>query len=234
MISTKLRKILLFNDFLLNGKISCITNIIPKISFMRFGHTDMKVPDFTKDMKKCLQDPTVKTSDTDTQRKLVTALVASSTIIMMLYATKGEITRDVLFMGPSADVIALARIEINLSDIPEGNFSTFKWRGKPLFVKHRTPDEIAAARQVPLIELRDPATDEERCPRPEWLVVIGICTHLGCIPLHNLGDYGPGGYYCPCHGSHFDSSGRIRKGPAPTNMDIPEYKFVNDNKLVVG
>lgn len=185
-------------------------------------------------MRNSLKDPTVKSSESDSKRKNFTCLLGGMAMSLGLYGTKAEIYRDVLCMAPSADVIALAKIEINLNNIAKGISATFKWRGKPLFVKRRTPEEIDAVRSVSLGSLRDPASDEERCERPEWLVVIGICTHLGCVPIANAGDYGPGGYYCPCHGSHFDAAGRIRKGPAPTNMEIPEHRFVDDDTLVVG
>lgn len=137
-------------------------------------------------------------------------------------------------MSASADVLALARIEIKLADIPEGRSVTFKWRGKPLFVRHRTAEEIAVAQAVPVNTLRDPEEDSKRCKNPSWLVVIGVCTHLGCVPMANLGDFGPGGYYCPCHGSHFDAAGRVRKGPAPLNLVVPQYFFADDSTLVVG
>lgn len=212
--------------------------IIPVLSITSFqlrgAHTDIKVPDFTKYMRKSCQDPTTIASKTDSERKLLPNLVAATLFTIGLYATKAEIIRDVMFMGASADVLALAKIEVNLKEIPEGVSATYKWRGKPLFVRHRAPDDIAAARAVPIRSLRDPASDEERCQRPDWLVTIGICTHLGCVPLANAGDFGPGGYYCPCHGSHFDGAGRIRKGPAPLNLEIPEHKFVDDDTLVVG
>jgi ubiquinol-cytochrome c reductase iron-sulfur subunit len=108
-----------------------------------------------------------------------------------------------------------------------------KWRGKPIFISHRTPKEIEAARAVPLSELRDPASDESRVQKPEWLVVIGICTHLGCVPLKNDGLY-EGGYFCPFHGSVYDASGRICYGPAPYNLALPPYKFANDTKVTIG
>nr|CAD2184160.1 unnamed protein product [Meloidogyne enterolobii] len=109
---------------------------------------------------------------------------------------------------------------------------TFEWRGKPIFVKHRTEAEIKREQAVEVSQLRDPQKDEDRVQRPEWSILIGVCTHLGCIPISNMGEFG--GYFCPCHGSHYDASGRIRKGPAPLNMAIPDYEFVNDNTIVVG
>lgn len=135
-------------------------------------------------------------------------------------------------MSASADVLALAKIEIKLGDIPEGKNVTFKWRGKPLFIRHRTPEEIATEQSVALATLRDPQHDNERTQDAKWLVVLGVCTHLGCVPIANSGDFG--GYYCPCHGSHYDASGRIRKGPAPLNLEVPPYSFPEDGLLIVG
>ncbi|HEX7005539.1 MAG TPA: ubiquinol-cytochrome c reductase iron-sulfur subunit [Alphaproteobacteria bacterium] len=140
-------------------------------------------------------------------------------------------------MNPAADVLALASIEVDLSPIQVGQRITVKWRGKPVFIDHRTPQEIEAARNTPLSELKDPETDEQRTKKPEWLVVVGICTHLGCIPLgqkqgDDRGAYG--GWFCPCHGSVYDTSGRIRQGPAPQNLVVPEYEFLDDNRLKIG
>lgn len=135
-------------------------------------------------------------------------------------------------MAASADVLALAKIEVKLGDVPEGKSVTFKWRGKPLFVRHRTAEEIEQERQVDVGSLRDPEHDNDRIKKPEWLVLIGVCTHLGCVPIANAGEYG--GYYCPCHGSHYDASGRIRKGPAPLNLEVPQYEFTDDETLLVG
>lgn len=107
----------------------------------------------------------------------------------------------------------------------------FKWRGKPLFVRHRTDEEIEDVRSVDVQSLRDPQDDLERVKDDKWLVLIGVCTHLGCVPISNAGEFG--GYYCPCHGSHYDASGRIRKGPAPLNLEVPEHSF-DGNLLIVG
>lgn len=135
-------------------------------------------------------------------------------------------------MSASADVLALSTAEFDLSNIEEGNTITVKWRGKPIFIKHRTAEEIDTANNVNLSNLRDPETDDERTQQPKWLVLLGICTHLGCVPVSNAGEYG--GWFCPCHGSHYDISGRIRKGPAPLNMEIPPYKFLEDHKILMG
>jgi ubiquinol-cytochrome c reductase iron-sulfur subunit len=135
-------------------------------------------------------------------------------------------------MNPDASILAAASTEADLSDIAEGQIVTVKWRGKPVFVRHRTAKEIAESRAVPLSELRDPATDQSRAQNPEWLVVIGICTHLGCVPLGHQGPYG--GWFCPCHGSVYDLAARIRQGPAPYNLVLPPYKFVSNTKISIG
>ena len=135
-------------------------------------------------------------------------------------------------MNPSADVRALATIEVDISQITVGQSLTVKWQGKPVFIRRRTEEEIQTAEAVPMDELPDPQTDDERAEKPEWLIMLGICTHLGCVPLGQAGDFD--GWFCPCHGSHYDTSGRIRKGPAPKNLEIPPYEFVNDNTILIG
>lgn len=140
-------------------------------------------------------------------------------------------------MNPSADVLALSSVDVDISPIPLGGGMVVKWRGKPIFVRHRTEQEIAESVAVPLSELRDPQTDQQRVEKPEWLVVLGVCTHLGCVPLGTKpgeprGDYG--GWFCPCHGSHYDTAGRIRKGPAPLNLNVPEYAFLTDTSVRIG
>ena len=140
-------------------------------------------------------------------------------------------------MNPAADVLALASIEVDLSGIGAGEAVTVQWRGKPLFIRHRTEEEIAAARADDGANLRDPEPDSGRTLRPEWLVMVGVCTHLGCIPLGQKptdphGDWD--GWFCPCHGSHYDTSGRVRKGPAPANLEVPAYEFIDDTTLRIG
>jgi ubiquinol-cytochrome c reductase iron-sulfur subunit len=158
-------------------------------------------------------------------------------------------------MNPDASVRALASIEVDLAPIAEGQAITVKWRGNPVFIRHRTPKEIEAAKAVPLDDLRDtearnanlpdnaPATDENRVVggKENMLVMLGVCTHLGCVPLGNEGDYTVvennqkvGGWFCPCHGSHYDTAGRIRKGPAPENLHVPLYTYVSDSKIRIG
>eukprot|EP01104_Vermistella_antarctica_P020309 TRINITY_DN8647_c0_g1_i1.p1 TRINITY_DN8647_c0_g1~~TRINITY_DN8647_c0_g1_i1.p1 ORF type:complete len:249 (-),score=45.69 TRINITY_DN8647_c0_g1_i1:146-868(-) len=148
-------------------------------------------------------------------------------------AVKAGVTDFLSAMNPSADVLAMANVEVELGNIPEGQALTVKWRGKPLFIRHRTQAEIQAAEgDDGAADLRDPETDAVRRKKAEWLVVIGICTHLGCVPLNGAGEYN--GWFCPCHGSHYDTSGRIRKGPAPLNLEVPPYQFLTEEKLLVG
>ncbi|KAL1991161.1 hypothetical protein VTN49DRAFT_5665 [Thermomyces lanuginosus] len=135
-------------------------------------------------------------------------------------------------MSASADVLAMAKVEVALGAIPEGKNVIIKWRGKPVFIRHRTPEEIKEAQEANWQTFRDPQPDEARVQRPEWLVMLGVCTHLGCVPIGEAGDFG--GWFCPCHGSHYDISGRIRKGPAPLNLEIPQYSFPSDDTLVIG
>ncbi|MEO0428323.1 MAG: ubiquinol-cytochrome c reductase iron-sulfur subunit [Pseudomonadota bacterium] len=138
-------------------------------------------------------------------------------------------------MNPSADVLALAKIRTSLDDVAEGSQVRVLWQGKPVFIRHRTAAEIEEARDVPLSDLKDPQTDEERALDPEgkYLVMLGVCTHLGCVPLGNgAGDYN--GWFCPCHGSHYDTSGRIRKGPAPRNLDVPAVAMIDDSTIEIG
>ena len=135
-------------------------------------------------------------------------------------------------MEPDASTLAQATTEVDLGAVAEGQIITIKWQGKPVFVRHRTAKEIADARAAPLNSLKDPATDESRAQKPEWLVVVGICTHLGCVPLGHQGPYE--GWFCPCHGSIYDTSGRIRSGPAPKNLLVPPYKYVSATKVQIG
>ena len=135
-------------------------------------------------------------------------------------------------MNPDASVKDLASTEVDVSSVERGQSITVLWRGKPVFIKRRTQEEIVKAREVDIKNLKHPEKDEDRAKNPEWLVMLGVCTHLGCVPLGDKGEYG--GWFCPCHGSHYDTSGRIRKGPAPTNMEIPKYEFVNTNIIKIG
>lgn len=140
-------------------------------------------------------------------------------------------------MNPAADTLALSTTEVDISSVAEGQAITVTWRGKPVFIRHRTAAEIEAAEAVNVADLRDPQTDQSRVKKPEWLIVVGICTHLGCIPLGQKpadpkGEFG--GWFCPCHGSQYDTSGRIRKGPAPLNLAVPNYTFLTDTSIRIG
>jgi ubiquinol-cytochrome c reductase iron-sulfur subunit len=140
-------------------------------------------------------------------------------------------------MAPSASVRSAASVEIDLTSVEPGQRITVVWRGKPVFIDRRTTEQIEQALADDTADLKDPQTDAERVQNPEWLIVVGVCTHLGCVPLgqrdsHPIGDWG--GWFCPCHGSHYDTSGRIRKGPAPRNLDIPPYTLVPGEKITIG
>jgi ubiquinol-cytochrome c reductase iron-sulfur subunit len=137
-------------------------------------------------------------------------------------------------MNPAADTLALASIEFDLTKVLAGQQVVIKWQGKPVFVRHRTPQEIQQAVSTPLSALKDPQTDADRVKEghAQFLVVLGSCTHLGCVPTFGSGDFG--GWFCPCHGSHYDTSGRIRKGPAPINLVVPTYEYVSDTRVKIG
>jgi len=153
--------------------------------------------------------------------------------IISASAAKSSVSEFLQSMAASADVLALAKVEVDLTTIPEGKNVIIKWRGKPVFIRHRTLGEIDEARAMDWKALRDPEADESRVKKPEWLVMLGVCTHLGCVPIGEAGDFG--GWFCPCHGSHYDISGRVRKGPAPLNLEVPQYEITEgDSKLVIG
>jgi len=140
-------------------------------------------------------------------------------------------------MNPAADVLAVSTVDVDLGAIELGQRITAKWRGQPVFIDHRTRDQIVRARADDSADLADPEPDSARVTRPEWLVVIGICTHLGCVPLGQNATDPKGewrGWFCPCHGSHYDASGRIRKGPAPRNLVVPPYAFLDDARIRIG
>merc|ERR1712233_269638 len=156
------------------------------------------------------------------------AALVSSTV----WFAANVVCKCVNVLNPSQDILALATVELELDQMAVGESGVFVWRGKPIFVKHRTPTDIKREESVAVSELRHPQADAERVVDPNWLVVIGICTHLGCVPIDNAGEFH--GYYCPCHGSHYDASGRIRKGPAPLNLEVPPYSFTNPTTVLIG
>ena len=137
-------------------------------------------------------------------------------------------------MNPAADVLALASTEVDVGHILPGQSMTVMWRGKPVFVRHRTPEQIAAAQADDQAQMPDPELDSVRVKKgkEQWLVLVGVCTHLGCVPLGGQGEFN--GWLCPCHGSQYDASGRIRKGPAPLNLAVPPYEFISDTTIRIG
>ncbi|KAK3339169.1 ubiquinol-cytochrome c reductase iron-sulfur subunit, mitochondrial [Neurospora tetraspora] len=181
-----------------------------------------KVPDFGKYMSKAPPSTNM----------LFSYFMVGTMGAITAAGAKSTIQEFLKNMSASADVLAMAKVEVDLNAIPEGKNVIIKWRGKPIFIRHRTQAEIEEANKVNVSILRDPQPDSERVKKPEWLVMIGVCTHLGCVPIGEAGDYG--GWFCPCHGSHYDISGRIRKGPAPLNLEIPNYEFPEEGKLVIG
>ena len=140
-------------------------------------------------------------------------------------------------LNPAADTLALSSVEVDVKAIAVGQAITVKWRGKPVFIRRRTPEEIKSAEDVDVSTLRDPQPDSARVQKPEWLILVGVCTHLGCVPQGQKpseprGQYG--GWFCPCHGSEYDTSGRIRRGPAPLNLAVPTYVFESDTLVKIG
>ncbi|KAI8069824.1 cytochrome b-c1 complex subunit Rieske [Gilbertella persicaria] len=197
-------------------------NVSPINQFqLRRNHTT-SVPDFSKYKK--------EKNSGEASRNFAYMMIGTTGLLSAAGA-QATVSDFLANMSASADVLALAKAEVDMASIPEGKNVTIKWRGKPVFIRHRTQAEIAEANEVNITELRDPQQDSERVKDPSWLVMLGVCTHLGCVPIGEAGDFG--GWYCPCHGSHYDISGRIRKGPAPLNLEVPEYSF-SDDKLIIG
>ncbi|SCW02677.1 LAFE_0F11892g1_1 [Lachancea fermentati] len=181
-----------------------------------------RTPDFGDYLK--------ENNDTDKGRTYAYFMVGSLGLLSSAGA-KSTVETFITSMSASADVLAMAKVEVNLAAIPEGKNVVVKWQGKPVFIRHRTQAEIDEANAVDISTLKDPQADADRVKDPQWLIMLGICTHLGCVPIGESGDFG--GWFCPCHGSHYDISGRIRKGPAPLNLEIPKYDLEQD-KVVVG
>lgn len=188
------------------------------------GASNFKVPDFT---------PYLKEDRNKDSNRVYSYFMVGALGMVSAAAARATVQDFLMTMSASADVLALAKVEVGLGAIPEGKNIVVKWRGKPIFIRHRTDAEIADANSVDISTLRDPQKDSDRVQEPHWLIMIGICTHLGCVPIGEAGDYH--GWFCPCHGSHYDISGRIRKGPAPLNLEIPEYTLdLDDEKVTIG
>src|SRR5689334_1487557 len=180
-----------------------------------------------------MADTTHGGSDSGTRRDFMNLLV-NSVAVFGAAAVAWPIINS---LNPSQDVLALSSIEVDISHVEVGQAITVKWRGKPVFIRHRTPEEIKAAETVDISTLRDPQTDQQRVEKPDWLIVVGVCTHLGCVPQGQKpgeprGQFG--GWFCPCHGSEYDTSGRIRRGPAPLNLAVPQYTFESDTLVKIG
>jgi len=180
-----------------------------------------------------MADTTHGGSDSGTRRDFINLLV-NTTAVFGAAAVAWPIISS---LNPSQDVLALSSIEVDLSQIEVGQAITVKWRGKPVFIRRRTPEEIKSAEDVDVSTLRDPQPDSARVQKPEWLILVGVCTHLGCVPQGQKpseprGQFG--GWFCPCHGSEYDTSGRIRRGPAPLNLAVPEYVFETDSLVKIG
>lgn len=182
----------------------------------------LKVPDFSHYSSK----------SSSRGNQVFSYFVAGTMGLVSAAGAKATVQDFLVNMSASADVLAQAKVEVGLASIPEGKNVIIKWRGKPVFIRHRTQEEIDEARNTNWQSLRDPQSDEDRTQKPEWLVMLGVCTHLGCVPIGEAGDFG--GWFCPCHGSHYDISGRIRKGPAPLNLEVPTYSFPSEDSLVIG
>lgn len=188
----------------------CFVSALPTTGSPRLFSTSVAksqgVPDFTP----------YRTTNVASNKVFSYFMVGTMGLITAAGA-KATVSDFLASMAASADVLALAKVEVEMENIPEGKNAIIKWRGKPVFVRHRTKEEIDEANAVDISKLRDPQKDSDRVKRPEWLVMLGVCTHLGCVPIGEAGDFG--GWYCPCHGSHYDISGRARKGPAPLNCE---------------
>lgn len=184
-------------------------------------------------MKKNIKSPSVKAAGKENRRDFLILATGSVATVGAALAAWPFIDS----LNPAADVLALSKVEVDLSAIRLGQSITVKWQGKPVFIRRRTAAEIADARSVASVDLPGAQADEDRVIEPEWLVIVGVCTHLGCVPLgqrpgDSRGDFG--GWFCPCHGSHYDTSGRIRKGPAPLDLPVPPYKFVDSETIIIG
>ncbi|PGH05582.1 ubiquinol-cytochrome c reductase, iron-sulfur subunit [Helicocarpus griseus UAMH5409] len=186
------------------------------------SQSTLKIPSFKKYASKSGEN----------SNKVFSYFMAGSMGLVTAVGAKATVQDFLVNMSASADVLAQAKVEIALGAIPEGKNVIIKWRGKPVFIRHRTASEIKEAEDAKWEALRDPQPDSDRVKNPEWLVMLGVCTHLGCVPIGEAGDYG--GWFCPCHGSHYDISGRIRKGPAPLNLEIPQYSFPTEESLLIG
>jgi len=168
----------------------------------------------------------------DPTRRAAYYFMFAGTMATGVIAARNCIEGIVGFLWKPGDILAMSTTEVSKKDVPAGKCIVVLWKDSPVFIWHRTEQQISWAKADDSTELRHPQTDEERVKDPTWYVSMAICTHLGCIPIHGSGNYH--GFFCPCHGSHYDASGRIRKGPAPRNLDIPNYRFTNEDTIIIG
>jgi len=168
----------------------------------------------------------------DSTRRAAYYFMFGGTMATGVIAARNCIEAVVAYLWKPADILAMSTTEINQADIPEGKCIVILWKDSPVFIWHRTDQQIAWAREDDNADLRHAQKDEERVKDPKWYISMAVCTHLGCIPIYGAGNYH--GFFCPCHGSHYDASGRIRKGPAPRNLDVPNYKFTNEGTILIG
>ncbi|MBD0391689.1 ubiquinol-cytochrome c reductase iron-sulfur subunit [Wolbachia endosymbiont of Pentalonia nigronervosa] len=185
--------------------------------------------------KKSLESPKNQDNEKTSLSKSKRDFITLTTCAMVGIGAGSALWPLVKSMNPSAEILAMSTVEVNLSGVQEGKGIKVKWQGKPVFIRKRTKQEIEAARAVDVNTLRDPQTDEQRvCKgKDEWLIIKGVCTHLGCVPIDHATKDG-NGWFCPCHGSYYDTSGRVIGGPAPKNMDVPDYFFPSDDVVVIG
>jgi len=195
----------------------------------RLAHTDMVTPSFDKFRYSSNLEPTKQSSITDV--KAMDTLFWASSVGIILVNAKGVAHGIVEFLQPNQNIMCSANLEVDLNKIPEGKGIIVTWNSKPVFVRHRSEKEMKDQLSTDVSGLRDPTPDVDRFHDMKWQVMLGVCTHLGCVPIADKGDYG--GFYCPCHGSHYDLAGRIRKGPAPRNLDVPPYK-ITSTSLIIG
>lgn len=195
----------------------------------RMAHTDLVAPSFDKFRYTNNLDTTKQINSSGT--KAFDYFCLGSTIAGGMIMAKGSVRGIVEYLSPNKNIQFSANLEVDLNKIPEGKSVIVTWNSKPVFVRHRSETEMKQQLAMDVSGLRDPTSDIDRFHDMKWQVMLGVCTHLGCVPIADKGDYG--GFYCPCHGSHYDIAGRIRKGPAPRNLDVPPYKVMGES-LIIG
>lgn len=215
-----------------SGILRAVSGVTVKAQ-VRYAHSDVQLPNMSKMRRSSTKDTSKPARETAASRKAFTYLATNASLLLGVYGAKTVAVKSLMLFWYNQDVCSQGVAEVDLSKIPEGKSITYKWQGKPLFIKHRTEEEIEAVRSVDVAQMRDPQRDEDRVKDPKWLICLGICTHLGCVPIANKGD-NVGGYFCPCHGSHYDASGRVTGGPAPSNLEVPEYSFSGPTTALVG